>query len=592
MLALATRSAFAQADTVAVAAKSLSDNYGLRPEFFDDTNAMDRYLDAQDQDYNALIRISQAFARSAKSMISDLEHDYIDGRVWLDATHYVADFDQARPILQSIIRQAERSAERYHIKEQRRQEQIREQERIRQEQAELKRQEELAQQVDGLRTRVLDQNRTIASICDGIGITDKDKLKELKDIYYSYLMVYNKYNTSSTQASSALYNSLSELDHFQQDLLRDILGDQSYLNQIIRFKDQLKEATSKEFSDIYKSYTRVFRHNTISANFTSLDSYQNYLQRLKDVISVQQAYLQTIETYKAINQTSSQILDLYGKKFKEEAYAYKNVASEFYTVPTFTTLGESRTFLKKLESFQQVQQIYLSNYKRLETIDLRGDSIVQGCLKKNYDIVMAYRELVGSTSFVATFKTQKEAASYAERLDNFEQLQFFYQDIVALRTVISAKEDSILSSKTAERVLVTGYRQIRKGFSDSPRFSTIEQGQRYIDQLYTIINIQNLCLDAADIQERILKEKEHIELQGRTFTNISKAYTRVAKTYIYETPILTAQDLDAYIATLNAHVEAQNIFLQAFSSIDAAQINQRLKRVTEVDKIKLILNIR
>lgn len=583
---------YAQNDTIRIKTQDLSENYGLRPEFFEDTNSLILYLNSQNQDYNTLIRTCQTFAIGAHEMINDLDKDNKNGIVWLDATHCISDYDASRSVLQRFIIRATRFAEHYKQLEQEQLEQERKTAILVAQQKQAEQQEQREQQLADLKDGITKQHRTISSICDGTGITDKSKIKDLKDIYYSYLMIYNKYDVNSNFATDSQIDDLARLSDFQNDLLTNVLGDNSYINQIAKFKDELKFATAKNYGEVYKSYNRVFKKTAIAANFTNLDQYGQYIERLRNVIDVQQAYLETVKIYDQINHVSTTIVDLYGRKYNNIANAYKAVADEMYLIPAFNNIDDSKGFIQRLRDFMEVQKIYIANYNRLETISRRGDSIIHGCIKKNYDIVLAYRELLSATSFVGTYKTFGEADYYKERLDNFEQLQFYYQDIVEMRSIISQKDDSITISKSAEKVLVMGYKNIRKTFATSPKFTTTEQGQQYINQLQGIIDMQNICLEAIKNQEKIDSDKEYIAMQGRVYSNIAKAYSKVEKSYVYTSPILSTYDIDKYIQNQNRHIVAQRIFKEAFTSMDASAINQRLKRVSDVDKIKLILNIR
>ena len=53
-----------------------------------------------------------------------------------------------------------------------------------------------------MRSNIDLHHRSIIQACDGAGIKDKARLKELKDLYYSYLMVYNKYDLSTGHATT------------------------------------------------------------------------------------------------------------------------------------------------------------------------------------------------------------------------------------------------------------------------------------------------------------------------------------------------------------------------------------------------------
>lgn len=588
VLLCCARAGMAQ-DTIRLTARDVAENYGLRPEFFDDTNSLANYLGTLAKDYAELSKTCRSLANSANTMIQDLDADYEDGIVRFDNTHHLVNYDVDKAMLVRFIERAEQYSLRYDSLERQRiiEEQRQAKERAIAEARRIKEQKE--SELAKLRADINSRHKTIAAICNDGSITDKAKIKELKDIYYAYLSVYNKYDLTSTTEPDYLIPSNGELLKFQTHLADSVLGSNSYLAQISRFKDEFKN-DSERFPAVYKSYCKLFKKISIPVTFATLEEYDQYIQRINETKEVQRQYRQSIDELSRIHTNSETITTLYGKRYKEISSAYHSMfASEDFT-PVFVTVEEGRRYLRGLEDFQEVQQHYIDNFSRLERIKAKGDMIQETNLKRHYDIVTSYKELLSHNSFVANFKTIDGAELYKQRLDNFELLQQAYDTLIDLRNAIQRKNDSILNSKVADKYLTNGYKAIKKNQNLVPHFLTLSQSEDFIRTLRAFIEVQNVFLNTISQRSVLFDQRDEINSREGSYPNIVKAYNRMAKTYEYSI-IENEQDLQRYGNTQERHLNCQRIFLQALSGADATSYNQQLKRVNDVSKIRLILKI-
>lgn len=576
-------------DTIRLTARDVAQNYGLKAEFLDDTNSLRNYLQTLPQNYAELSRTCTIIAQSANTMIQDLDADYHDGLVWFDNTHFLTNYDVDKSMLQLLIARAERYSHEYDSLEKVRvaEEQRKAKERALAEAKRIKAEKESA--LGKIRTDINNRHKTIAAICNDGSVTDKAKMKELKDIYYAYLSVYNKYDLSSTTDLDEMIATNQELQTFQTHLHDSVLGNNSYLAQITRFKDEFK-TDSERFPNVYKSYSKLFKKISIPVTFATLEEYSQYVQRINDTKEVQRQYRQCIDELQRINTNSDNIANLYGKRYKEISSAYHTMfASQDFT-PAFVTKEEGQRYLQGLKEFQEVQQHYINNFERLERIKAKGDQIQESNLKKNYDIVTSYKELLNHHSFVANFRTLDGAELYAQRLDNFELMQQAYDTLIRLRNDIQRKNDSIMNSKIADKYLLNGYKAIKKNQVLTPHFLTLPQSEDFIRTLKEFIYTEDQFLTAINERSQMLATRDEILSREGSYPNITKAYTRMAKSYEYY-PIENLQDLQRYSNTQQRHMACQQIFIQALSGADAASYNQQLKRVSDTSKIRLILKI-
>lgn len=576
-------------DTIRITARDVAANYDLQAEFIDDTAALPHWMQQHRQSYPQLSHICTNIAKSAQTMIRDLDADFHDGIVTFDERHIMVNYEQDRLQLLRIIDQANLLRHTYDSLEAQRisaeQEQARQKALAEERRKQAIKENELTQ----LRETIQLQHRKIAALCNDASVTDKTKLKELKDTYYAYLAVYNKYDLSSYSNIDLLTESNLELRDFQTHLRDSVLGENSYVARIARFKDELK-IDSEKYPAIYRSYCKLFKRTSLPVNFANLDEYDQYIDKLKETIAIQQMYRLSVDELAKIDAQSETIATTYGKRYRDISSAYHTMVSSLDFTPAFLTRAQGIEYYAKLHEFQEVQQRYIANLSRLEKIRNRGDILCERNLKKHYDIVVSYRELSSNTSFIANFKTLDGADLYDEKLSTFETIQDIYESMSFLRDTIEANHNLIVNARSIDKILLNGYKGIRKIQNFSARFTTVAQGNDLINNLNAFILVQQQFLETISQRDIMNKNAEAIAAYEKNYPNIARAYARIAKSYAHY-PIYNIQELEQYQRTLQRHISAQQIFIEAINSPDASSYNQQLKRVTDNDKIKLILKI-
>lgn len=568
-------------------------NYGLDTAMVNDTAYVIDYLESQPQDYVVLTNYCVGVRTKAQQAINSIENDYVhrDSLIWIDSNTVLSDYDIFEFRLRRLADLMGRMSIRYSRLEQQRVEAEKEAARQRAIEEAARQQRERDQEAGVLLSSIDIHHRAIITACDGVGIKDKVKLKELKDLYYSYLMVYNKYDLSMSHATKESLAQLDELNSFQNDLLENVLGANSLPSQIENFKNVLKIRCDRENSDVYRSYSRVFRQTSVPISFANVSEYGDYINRLQTIINVQNRYLQTLELRAAINAGSDRIVQLYGKKYREVVNSYKDVARSMNMVPDFTTNAESINFIQHLEEFIAAQQRYEENYTVLEDISIRSDSILNGHDSKFRDITMAYREVQSSLVPVPTFKTLGEAAHYEEQLAEVIRVQQCYLQAIRLRHVIEKNDDSLMSVRKVDRMVYNGYRLFRKQADLQPNFSTFERGESFLSMLDAHIELQQFCLATVQKRRQITANDDKIDNKASSFRNIAKAYSRMMKVYDDSDEIANTEDLRRYSRQCDAVIKMQEAFLKLLSSDLASNSDLQLKRETDIGKIKAVIGL-
>lgn len=569
-------------------------NYGLDTLMVNDTAYVLDYLSSQPQDYVALTNYCVSVKTKAQQAINSIENDYLhkDSLIWLDSNTVLGDYDIFEYRLRRLSDLMGRKSILYSRLEQQRLEAEKEAARQRAIEEAARQQRERDREADDLRSNIELHHRAIITACDGLGIKDKGKLKELKDLYYSYLMVYNKYDLSTGHATNESIAQLDELNSFQNDLLENVLGANSLPAQIENFKNQLKIRCDKDNSDVFRSYSRVFRQTSVPVSFADVSEYGDYINRLQTIINIQNRYIQTIELREAINNGTNQIVQLYGKKYRDVVNSYKDVVRSINMVPEFTTNAESINFIQRLEEFIAAQQRYKENYTLLEDISIRSDSILSGHESKFRDVVTAYREIQGSLLPMPTFKTLGEAAHYEEQLAEVVKVQQCYLQTIRLRHEIEHNDDSLMSIRKVDRTVYNAYRLFRKQADLQPNFSTYERGESFLSVLNAHIELQRFCMTAVQKRRQITANKEKIESRSSSYRNIGKAYSRMIKVYDDTDDIANSEDLRRYSRQCDAVIEMQEAFLKLLSSDLAASSDAQLKRETDIGKIKAVVGLK
>ena len=569
-------------------------NYELDSTFVRDTNAAQAYLDAKQQNYATLATLCIDMRNQVQRLLTSLENDYRrdDTLLWLDTHIVVNDFDRYAPQLRTVADYLGRMSLRYSRMEQQRVEAEKEAARQRAIAEQRRQQEERQGQAVSLKQNIDRHHRAILSACDGNGITDKLKLKELKDLYYSYLMVYNKYDLSLANTTQQTLTQLDELNTFQLDLLENLLSPNSLTSQIENFKNQLKARCEKENTDVYRSYSRIFKNTSVPISFADLREYEDYTTRLRSIIAVQQRYMQTIDLRTTIHQNSDHIQRLYGKKFRDIVTAYRETLRTLNTLPSFTTTAESVGFVSDLQEFVDAQQLYIDAYPLLEGISLRSDSIINVSHSSLRDVAASYRELRASLIPIPTFRTTSEGQQYLERLDRAVQVQRLYQQTVELRNEIRRLDDSITTHRRDDRILWSGYCNLRKGASLTPNFASIDHGHRFIAGLELHRNMLQSTLRTQQLCRTMSSNADRIGGRSNSYRAIARAYQRLERTYLNVTEIGTLDALNAYAAQCTSIISMQNAFLNLLNSDLATDADNKLRNETDTDRIMIVIGLK
>ena len=568
-------------------------NYGLDTAWVNDTATVMAYLAAQPQDYVALTNFCVSIRTKAQKMIASIESDYDlrDSLVWLDSNTVLADYPIYEYRLRRLADLMGRMSIKYSRLEQQRIEAEKEEARRRAIEEARRQQEERNRMAADLRSSIDLHHRAIITACDGAGISDKAKLKELKDLYYSYLMVYNKYDLSAGNATGESINRLDELNAFQNDLLENVLGQNSLPSQIENFKNILKVRCEGENNDVYRSYSKVFRQTSVPVNFADVREYEAYINRMRMVINVQQRYLQTLDLRAAIASGSDAIVAQYGKKYKQVAAAYREVLRTVNQLPAFTTNAESLLFIQNLEEFIAAQQLWLDYYSLLEQISQRSERIKSVGFKLA-DVAAAYREVEPSMLPVPGFRDTEGALQYEEQLEVVRQVQECYLEVVERRTTIARNDDTLTSSRKQGRTLSNGYRLLRKQADLRPSFSTIERGQAFLQTLASYSEMQETCLQVRAKLKKIDDNERTITAKDNPYRNITKAYRRMTKAFAGVEEITNVEDLLRYSRQCDNMLAMQQAFLNAMHNPLAADMDHKLKNEAAIDRIKLIIGMK
>ena len=405
-------------------------------------------------------------------------------------------------------------------------------------------------------------------------------------------MVYNKYDLSTGHATDEGIAKLDELNAFQNDMFENVLGQNSLVNQIENFKNILKVRCENGNSDVYRSYTKVFKHTSVPVSFADVKEYSDYVNRLRTITTIQARYLQTLELRATIAAGNEAIASRYGKKYRDVVSAYRDVLATVNQLPSFTTNAESILFIKSLEDFIEAQQIYLDDYTLLEDIAARGDTILRLSQNKLHDVADSYRNIEGTLRPLPQFKDADGAALYEQQLDEVRNIQQCYLTVIKLRNTIANNEDTLNNARKTDRILYNGYRLLRRQVDLKPQFATYERGRSFIAMLNEHIEIQNLGIATLGKIRTIDHNESFITDKDNRYKNISKAYQKIRKAYNGVEEITNAEDLRRYSRQCDYIIEMQEAFMRTIKSPMAAESDNKLKRENDIEKIRLVVGLK
>ena len=577
--------------------RSLCPHYNVDARVIDSKDALSSILDSLRQVQPNAYPIMSQWCRQQRvrinRMVNSLKTEYtLDGNIiWMDSSHclvdagiFLAQMEQVAAFLLSESEHYDQLEKERLIAEKRAAE-----ERAKAEEARIQREKDLMLAIE--KDSIKNIHKEITIICDARGVSDKEKVKELKNIYYAYLSVYNRYDLTDNNATDNNIKLLDELQRFQRSVIDSVLGPNSLPVQIEAFKNTIHLRSGKDHTEVNKSYLRVFKKIHIPINFKTIAEYNSYIGQLKEIMEVQQNYLHTIELRDTISHNTLLLQQLCSKKHKDIFSSYKDYINEQNTIPAFASLAESEKFINKLQDIIDIQHLYKYATFRVDTISSRGDSILRICPKNIDDIVSAYKEVVSLTDFVPKFINQASADRYFQTLDNFEQVQQVYIKTIAIRSTIEKRSQQILNTKNAPRGLVPGYKQMMKYTDFTPHFNSQRSGDDFIKLLNHFISTQDKFIQIINNNNIIDNNTKQFKTAFKDYVNIHKAYERVAKTYDMELSVLSEADLNSYLKQQSVFMAMQEKFVQLSSSLEKEDYNNRLKKVREPDKIKLIMGV-
>lgn len=561
---------------VQVSVRHLAPRYGIPPQILDDTLQLHQYLQSLPPDNHALTDTCVTLNARLTTLGIALQHDYPHrGDTLVIAADTIAtDYNAYMRRIPQLSAIALRYAYRY----------IERQTFI----ADSIQKSSLNQLLDTIRRN----HHRIVTTCDGVGVRDKKQQKQLKDIYYAYLSVYNRHDLTSHNNDTSRLLQLRHFSHFQDDLYNDLLAPANIPERIADFTNTLRQRCGRAHLDVLRSYQRSFRQSADPIDFSTITQYYDYIERQLSILEWQSAYLRTIDLREQMDSNSQRIVTLYGKHNRQATDTYKQIISTINTVPAFTSNEEAQAFTTALSEFVNVvQQCYLRDHDALLAISRHGDSIIRACSHRHSDIAKAYRNIAQGFNLTPAYRTPAQAEHFRHNILLMQTLQRQYDTILNYRQLIESRRDTIATNWSAHLTLYNGYQNIRKRYSAAPSFSTVAEGSQYIAMMQEHIALQQHCITAIQRQLIFQGLDNQVTDLTRAYRNIRKAYRTLKKHYFTVRSITNADELLLYDQQYILFEPMQRAFLAAAQDPDAPATDSRLKGVGDAYKIKLILGM-
>lgn len=527
--------------------------------------------------------------RMANSLANDYRND--STAVWIDSLHCIPDGVEFIRLLRSTADTLTSLSARFEQLEKERVEREQKQAATLAKAEAIRQQRELEYRLTTLKDSIKTTHRAISNTCDGDGVTDRNRLKELKDIFYAYLSVYNRYDVGDPTISEGHLSRLEELRKFQIHLNDSLLGPHALSVQLEDFKKELHMRTGKEYNDIYKSYIRVFKKINIPITFRTIAEYKVYISNLQELIVVSRSYLRVVDLRDSIAAGTALLNQKCSRRHRDILTSYRELLSEMNNVPNYATIPSSEKFIANLQNFIEMQRQYSLAIDRVEVIQKRGDSIVALCPRTLTDVAQSYRSMMSTTDLVPHFINSTSSVRYHENLDNVEEVQRLYVEVIAIRKEIDQRATRITSDRNAPRGLVNGYRHLVKYTDFTPSFTTPRGGNDMIRSLNHFIDLQEKFLTINSNNAVIENNTKQMRTAFHEYNNIFKAYERILDTYRYDLSITGEAELNSYMKHQEQVMSMQSKFIDLINSLEKEEYNNRLKRVREPEKIRLIMGL-
>lgn len=562
-------------DITPMSVKDLAPSFGIRPSFLDDTLYVAQYLDSipgSNTDHtDSCVTLNAKLMAMENVLLYDYHH--ANDTIWIDASRYLSDYkyytEKINTLSAFILNRAHQYIENEHI-----------------------RQDNFQQTTIRLRKDTIDRyHRTIINACEGIGVSDKDRKKYLKDIYFSYLSVYNRYDLSMKRKDSTYISSLDQFCDFQQHLINNLLSSDNYSVRISNFSNTLRARCGHNHSDVLRSYQRAFRQGIPATQFSTIREYEAHIDSLQSIIDIQNSYLTVIDLREQISATGKRINSLYSPRYPDAAKTYSEVAATINTLPSFNTRYDAELFIHDLTEFMKVQDCYVNDYSRLMAIIEHGDSIIHRCGIKYADISRAYRQVSNINSMRPTYQTLDDAQRFAYNMARFEYLQRQFDTIIELRCLIDSTKDSITRGWMSHLNIYNGFNNIRKQFVLTPTFIDPNGGQEFIAHLNDFLDMESYCIHAIQLYKTYKQLETKVVPMMQDYRNINRAYKTLEKEYLTIRTINHLSDLLIYIRQLDAFITVQQHIQDRLKGNGTMALDDKLQGQKEVNRIETLLGL-
>lgn len=560
---------------VTLSVRDVAPDFGVRAQFLDDTVHFIRFVDSlppsNQQRTDSCVSLNSRLLALQNTLRYDYRHS--GDTLWLDGATFINDYADYAQRIETLSALVMRRAHHYIDCENILRDSIRQ------------------STLSSVRDSIGRQHRTIVNASDGIGVTDRARQKELKDIYYAYLSVYNRYDFSMRRGDSAYIADLQQFSRFQQHIISHLLGNNNYSARINNFSNTLKLRCGRTHTEVYRSYQRVFLQRASAVQFSTLPEYYDFADSQQQILDIQEDYLKVVDLREKISANSKRIDGLYSPKFHDVARTYQEAAATINTIPAFTTTYDADEFLASLQEWIQVQESYLHDYQRLNAIVAHADTLTKRCSLKYMDIAKAYRQLSAQYSITPSYRTLDDAVRYAEDLSYFELMQRQYDSILDLRMLLDRQDDSISRGWVSHFNIYTGYQSIRKQYATTPSFINSADGSKFIASLQSYIAMQQRTLQVIGFYEQYHKLNDEVSSAIQPYRNMRKAYANLEKAYLTISRFNHIDELNLYGDQLEAFITVQQAVIKTATGSSASSADLRLKGLKDVDRIELIFGL-
>lgn len=567
-------------DIQSVSVRNFAPAFGIQSRFLDDTSVVARFLDSLGSDNQSLTDTCVAINARVLAFQNVMLHDYRHSgdTVWVDSQLCLTDYDYYRQKLNDlsafVLHRAHSYIENTH-----------------------RHRENLQQNAFNTRKDTIARlHRTIVNACEGFGVNDADRKKELKEIYYAYLSVYNRYDLSNNRYGDSYIDELDQFIAFQNHLINNLLSTGGFRSRIKNFTNTLRIRCGHTHNDVFRSYQRVSSRPPVPVSFSTIGGYYLYIDSLQRVLHVQDCYLTVVDLREKISANTERINSLYGSRFRQVVKTYQEVAASINSIPAFTTQQAADNFIGTMQEFIQVQDCYIRDYNRLSLIKDHGDTIARRCAVRYSDVSKAYNKMVdelypGAETPKPAYRSIDDAVRFGKELDHFELLQRQYDTVILLRKQINDLADSVAKGWMTHMIVYNGFQTIRKQVVLTPSFINPSDGSRFIAELSDFAETGDKCIQAIRLLDESKRLDNLVVVAIQPFRNIRKAYSRLEKTYLTIKAINHASEVYNYFRQLDAYITVQNELLEVSKRSDVQQIDDRLRNINDIDKIEQILGL-